>query len=69
MIQADDDKNTNVYVSGLPKSNYNLARFTALMKKCGLLKPDEKTGVEKIKLYHDEQAMGFFQFRTYDTNL
>ena len=26
------------------------------MKKCGLIKPDEKTGIPKIKLYHDDEG-------------
>ena len=43
-------------MSGLPKTNYNLDRFTALMKKCGIIKPDEKTGHPKIKLYHDQEG-------------
>jgi len=55
-FQADETQNTNVYVSGLPKSNYNLEKFATLMKKCGLLKPDEKTGHPKIKLYYDQEG-------------
>merc|ERR1712147_553247 len=55
-FQADDEKNTNVYVSGLPLINYNLDCFATLMKKCGLIKPDEKTGIPKIKLYHDDEG-------------
>ena len=52
-FEQDETQNTNVYVTGLPLQNYNLEKFANLMKKCGLIKPDEKTGHPKVKLYFD----------------
>ena len=33
-----------------------LKPIPALMKKCGLIKPDEKTGEAKLKLYRDKEV-------------
>ena len=55
-FDQDETQNTNVYVTGLPTTNYNLQKFADLMKKCGLVKPDEKSGHPKVKLYFDSDG-------------
>ena len=55
-FDQDQTNNTNVYVAGLPTSNFNLEGFANLMKKCGLIKPDEKTNQPKLKLYFDSEV-------------
>jgi len=54
-FEANETDNLNVYVSGLPKT-FTLEKFENLVKKCGLIKPDEKTGKPKIKLYLDGEG-------------
>ena len=56
-FDQDQTNNTNVYVTGLPTSNFNLEMFANLMKKCGLIKPDEKTNQPKLKLYFDSEVI------------
>lgn len=54
-MEIDDDKNTNVYVSGLP-FDVTDEEFKELMSKCGLIMPDLVTKEPKIKLYRDEKG-------------
>ena len=54
-FEANETDNLNVYISGLPKT-FTLEKFENLVKKCGLIKPDEKTGKPKIKLYLDGEG-------------
>ena len=60
-FDQDQTNNTNVYVTGLPTSNFNLEMFANLMKKCGLIKPDEKTQQPKLKLYFDSEVQSLTQ--------
>ncbi|KAI1730708.1 RNA recognition motif domain-containing protein [Ditylenchus destructor] len=52
-VDIEDDKNTNVYVSGLP-STITEEQFTELMTKCGIIMKDPRSGKSKIKLYRTE---------------
>ncbi|VDK25014.1 unnamed protein product [Taenia asiatica] len=51
--EITDDKNTHVYVSGLPPT-ITEAEFTALMSKCGIIMNDPLTDKLRVKLYRDE---------------
>ncbi|CDS43614.1 HIV Tat specific factor 1 [Echinococcus multilocularis] len=53
--EITDDKNTHVYVSGLPPT-ITEAEFTALMSKCGIIMNDPLTDKLRIKLYRDEEG-------------
>jgi RNA recognition motif-containing protein len=50
-FDIDDNRNTNVYVSGLPL-DITINEFTELMTKCGLIMENDE-GEPKIKLYRD----------------
>ncbi|KAI1711106.1 RNA recognition motif domain-containing protein [Ditylenchus destructor] len=52
-VDIEDDKNTNVYVSGLP-STITEEQFTEFMTKCGIIMKDPRSGKPKIKLYRTE---------------
>ncbi|XP_074662429.1 17S U2 SnRNP complex component HTATSF1-like [Tubulanus polymorphus] len=54
-FKVDDEKNTNVYVSGLP-SNTTEESFLELMSKYGMIMHDPFTRKPKIKLYKDENG-------------
>jgi len=49
-VDIEDDKNTNVYVSGLP-ATINEASFIELMSKYGVIMKDPRTNRPKVKLY------------------
>lgn len=50
--EITDEKNTHVYVSGLPP-NITEAAFAELMSKCGIIMNDPLTEKLRIKLYRD----------------
>ena len=52
---AETDKNTNVYVTGLPP-DITMDEFTELMNKFGLVLFDPRTKKPKLKLYKDEKG-------------
>ncbi|KAM3869161.1 17S U2 SnRNP complex component HTATSF1-like [Diretmus argenteus] len=54
-FDVDSDKNTNVYVSGLPP-DISTEEFVELMSKCGIVMRDPITEDYKIKLYKDGQG-------------
>ena len=54
-FEQKEDENLNIYVEGLPKT-FTLEKFENLVKKYGIIKPDEKTGKPKIKLYTDKEV-------------
>ena len=54
-FEVDEDNNTNIYVSGLPKDITD-EEFEELMKKCGLVMYDPRTRGPKLKLYRDEDG-------------
>uniref|UniRef100_A0A915CUA6 17S U2 SnRNP complex component HTATSF1 n=1 Tax=Ditylenchus dipsaci TaxID=166011 RepID=A0A915CUA6_9BILA len=54
-VDIGEDKNTNVYVSGLP-STINEEGFIQLMTKCGVIMNDPRTNKPKIKLYRTENG-------------
>lgn len=54
-FDVEKDKNTNVYVSGLP-SDITQDEFKELMNKCGLVMFDPHTKQPKLKLYLDEEG-------------
>lgn len=51
-FEMDEEKNTNVYVSGLPE-DITMQEFQELMTKCGIIMVEEETGAPKLKLYKD----------------
>jgi RNA recognition motif-containing protein len=51
----DQEKNTNVYVSGL-SSDVTEEEFIEFMSKCGMVMHDPFTRKPKIKLYKDEEG-------------
>ncbi|XP_068757063.1 17S U2 SnRNP complex component HTATSF1-like [Montipora capricornis] len=51
-FEVDDNKNPNVYVSGLPLDTTD-EEFIELMSKYGIIMQDPDTGKPKIKLYRD----------------
>lgn len=54
-FEQKEDENLNIYIEGLPKT-FTLEKFENLVKKYGIIKPDEKTGKPKIKLYTDKEG-------------
>lgn len=54
-FDIDDEKNTNVYVSGLPP-DIGTEEFVELMSKCGIVMRDPITEEYKVKLYKDRQG-------------
>ncbi|KAG5843637.1 hypothetical protein ANANG_G00153050 [Anguilla anguilla] len=54
-FDVDKDKNTNVYVSGLPL-DVTPDEFVELMSKCGIVMRDPITEEYKVKLYKDNQG-------------
>ncbi|CAM9296010.1 unnamed protein product, partial [Lampetra planeri] len=51
-FDIEQEKNTNVYVSGLP-TDITQEEFEELMSKCGIVVRDPVTGKLKCKLYRD----------------
>ncbi|XP_072231465.1 17S U2 SnRNP complex component HTATSF1 [Leuresthes tenuis] len=54
-FDVDQDKNTNVYVSGLPP-DITPDEFIELMSKCGIVMRDPITEEYKVKLYKDREG-------------
>lgn len=54
-FDIDDNKNTNVYVSGLPP-DIGTDEFVELMSKCGIVMKDPVTEEYKVKLYKDREG-------------
>ncbi|XP_012860525.3 HIV Tat-specific factor 1 homolog [Echinops telfairi] len=54
-FHVEEDRNTNVYVSGLPP-DITLDEFTQLMSKFGIIMRDIQTEEFKVKLYKDNQG-------------
>nr|CAB3254690.1 HIV Tat-specific factor 1 homolog [Phallusia mammillata] len=52
-FDVDKEKNTSVYVTGLPPDMTH-EEFSALMGKCGIITPNPLTGEPKLKLYLDK---------------
>ena len=57
-FDVDEEKNTNVYVTGLP-DDITEEEFEEMMKKFGLIMHDPFTRKPKLKLYKD--ASGAFK--------
>lgn len=54
-FDIDDNKNTNVYVSGLPP-DISTEEFAEMMTKCGIVMRDPSTDEYKVKLYKDKEG-------------
>ncbi|KAM6912096.1 17S U2 SnRNP complex component HTATSF1 isoform 1-T3 [Lycodopsis pacificus] len=54
-FDIEENKNTNVYVSGLPPDISN-DEFAELMSKCGIVMRDPVTEEYKVKLYKDKEG-------------
>uniref|UniRef100_A0A671VM93 17S U2 SnRNP complex component HTATSF1 n=1 Tax=Sparus aurata TaxID=8175 RepID=A0A671VM93_SPAAU len=54
-FDIDENKNTNVYVSGLPP-DISSDEFAELMSKCGIVMRDPLTEEYKVKLYKDKEG-------------
>ncbi|XP_051256534.1 HIV Tat-specific factor 1 [Dicentrarchus labrax] len=54
-FDIDDNKNTNVYVSGLPP-DISTEEFVELMSKCGIVMRDPISEEYKVKLYKDKEG-------------
>ncbi|KAM6970024.1 17S U2 SnRNP complex component HTATSF1 [Aplochiton taeniatus] len=54
-FDVEQDKNTNVYVSGLPP-DISTEEFVEVMSKCGIVMRDPITEEYKVKLYKDGQG-------------
>ncbi|XP_027887291.1 17S U2 SnRNP complex component HTATSF1 isoform X1 [Xiphophorus couchianus] len=54
-FDIEEDKNTNVYVSGLPP-DISPDEFVELMSKCGIVMRDPITEEYKVKLYKDKDG-------------
>lgn len=54
-FHVEEDRNTNVYVSGLPP-DITLDEFIQLMSKFGIIMRDPQTEEFKVKLYKDNQG-------------
>ncbi|XP_069002233.1 17S U2 SnRNP complex component HTATSF1 [Embiotoca jacksoni] len=54
-FDIDNNKNTNVYVSGLPP-DISTEEFVELMSKCGIVMRDPITEEYKVKLYKDKEG-------------
>ncbi|XP_066496310.1 17S U2 SnRNP complex component HTATSF1 [Tiliqua scincoides] len=54
-FHVEDQKNTNVYVTGLPP-DITKDEFVQVMSKCGIIMRDPQTEEPKIKLYKDKEG-------------
>ncbi|XP_054450835.1 HIV Tat-specific factor 1-like [Pteronotus mesoamericanus] len=54
-FHVEEDRNTNVYVSGLPP-DITVDEFIQLMSKFGIIMRDSQTEEFKVKLYKDDQG-------------
>ncbi len=54
-FEVNEDRNTNVYVKGLPLDTTD-DEFEQLMSKYGIITKDIETGRLKVRLYRDEQG-------------
>uniref|UniRef100_A0A0N4Z2K8 17S U2 SnRNP complex component HTATSF1 n=1 Tax=Parastrongyloides trichosuri TaxID=131310 RepID=A0A0N4Z2K8_PARTI len=54
-IDFEEDKNTTVYVQGLPL-DMTEEKFVELFSKCGVIQNDPRTNKPKIKLYRNEDG-------------
>ncbi|XP_038604576.1 HIV Tat-specific factor 1 [Tachyglossus aculeatus] len=54
-FHVEEDRNTNVYVTGLPP-DITKDEFVQVMSKCGIIMRDPQTEEYKIKLYKDKQG-------------
>ncbi|KAM4695704.1 17S U2 SnRNP complex component HTATSF1 [Rhinophrynus dorsalis] len=54
-FQVEDQRNTNVYVTGLPPDITN-EEFAQIMSKCGIIMRDPVSEEYKIKLYKDREG-------------
>ncbi|XP_008068406.1 HIV Tat-specific factor 1 [Carlito syrichta] len=54
-FHVEDDRNTNVYVSGLPP-DITVDEFIQIMSKFGIIMRDPQTEEFKVKLYKDNQG-------------
>uniref|UniRef100_A0A8C5KJP6 HIV-1 Tat specific factor 1 n=2 Tax=Jaculus jaculus TaxID=51337 RepID=A0A8C5KJP6_JACJA len=54
-FHVEEDRNTNVYVSGLPP-DITVDEFIQLMSKFGIIMRDPQTEEFKVKLYKDNQG-------------
>jgi len=55
-VEVDEDKQTTVYVTGLPPATVTVLKFEDMMKKYGILKVDPVRDQPKLKLYKDRQT-------------
>ncbi|KAM9788528.1 17S U2 SnRNP complex component HTATSF1 [Neosynchiropus ocellatus] len=54
-FNVEENKNTNVYVSGLPPDT-STEEFAEIMSKCGIVMRDPITEEYKVKLYKDKEG-------------
>ncbi|KAM4696117.1 17S U2 SnRNP complex component HTATSF1-like [Rhinophrynus dorsalis] len=54
-FQIEDQRNTNVYVTGLPPDITN-EEFAQIMSKCGIIMRDPVSEEYKVKLYKDREG-------------
>ncbi|KAM8834600.1 17S U2 SnRNP complex component HTATSF1 isoform 2-T2 [Synchiropus picturatus] len=54
-FKVEENKNTNVYVSGLPPDT-SAEEFAEIMSKCGIVMRDPITEEFKVKLYKDKEG-------------
>ncbi|XP_062997623.1 17S U2 SnRNP complex component HTATSF1 [Elgaria multicarinata webbii] len=54
-FHVEEQKNTNVYVTGLPP-DITTDEFVQVMSKCGIIMRDPQTEEPKIKLYKDKEG-------------
>ncbi|NXM95837.1 HTSF1 factor, partial [Sylvia borin] len=54
-FHVEEDRNTNVYVTGLPP-DITKHEFVQVMSKCGIIMRDPQTEEHKIKLYKDKEG-------------
>ncbi|XP_047934254.1 17S U2 SnRNP complex component HTATSF1 [Anser cygnoides] len=54
-FHVEEDRNTNVYVTGLPP-DITKDEFVQVMSKCGIIMRDPQTEEHKIKLYKDKEG-------------
>ncbi|KAM6117273.1 17S U2 SnRNP complex component HTATSF1 isoform 2-T2 [Pterocles gutturalis] len=54
-FHVEEDRNTNVYVTGLPP-DITKDEFIQVMSKCGIIMRDPQTEEHKIKLYKDKEG-------------
>uniref|UniRef100_A0A8C5U8N3 17S U2 SnRNP complex component HTATSF1 n=1 Tax=Malurus cyaneus samueli TaxID=2593467 RepID=A0A8C5U8N3_9PASS len=54
-FHVEEDRNTNVYVTGLPP-DITKNEFIQVMSKCGIIMRDPQTEEHKIKLYKDKEG-------------